>query len=162
MATATSRIDQYAAQFEAINNEVIAIVEGCTDAQWQQPCVNEERPVGVVAHHIGVVHRDFLRIVERLASGQTFSPNMSMDVVHESNAQHARDHAEIGKQEVIDALRTNGATLAQSLRSLRDEQLDRVAGTFGGNKLTVSQVLEWIVIGHAAEHLGSLRNTVAA
>ncbi|MFN8513234.1 MAG: DinB family protein [Chloroflexia bacterium] len=162
MTTTTARTDQYAAQFEAINNEVIAIVEGCTDAQWQQPCVNEERPVGVVAHHIGVVHRDFLRIVERLASGQTFSPNMSMDVVHESNAQHARDHAEIGKQEVIDALRTNGATLAQSLRSLRDEQLDRVAGTFGGNELTVSQVLEWIVIGHATEHLGSIRSTVAA
>ena len=75
--TTTSRAEEYAAQFEAINNEVIALVTECTDEQWRQPCANEERPVGVVAHHIGTVHSDFIRIVERLVSGQTFSPKAS-------------------------------------------------------------------------------------
>lgn len=162
MATATSRIDQYVAQFEAINDEVIALVEGCTDEQWRQPCVNEERPVGVVVNHIGIVHRDFLWIVERLASGQTFSPSMSMDSVHENNARQAREHAAVSKHEALEALRTNGAALAQGMRGIRDGQLDNIAGTFGGNDLTVTQVLEWIVIGHATEHLGSIRSTVAA
>jgi hypothetical protein len=160
MTSSISRAEEYAARFEAINNEVIGLVTECTDEQWRQPCVNEERPVGVVAHHIGTVHSDFIWIVERVASGQTFSPNASMDVVHESNAQHAREHAEVGKQETLDALRTNGAALARSIRSLRDEQIDQIAGTFGGNELTVAQVLEYIVLGHAAEHLGSIRSTI--
>jgi hypothetical protein len=162
MSNMTSRAEQYAAQFEAINNEVIALVTECTEEQWRQPCTNEERPVGVVAHHIGVVHRDFIWIVERLSSGQTFSPNASMDVVHESNAQHAREHVSVSKQEVSEALQTNGAALARSIRSLRDEQIDQIAGTFGGNELTVAQVLEYIVLGHAAEHLGSIRSTIAS
>jgi hypothetical protein len=161
MTTTTSRTEVYAARFEALNNEVIALVTGCSDEQWRQPCANEERPVGVVAHHIGTVHGDFIGIVERLASGQTFSPKASMDVVHESNARHAREHATVGKREAIEALRTNGAALARSIRSLRDEQIDQIAGTFGGNELTVAQVLEYIVLGHPAEHLGSIRDTLA-
>ena len=40
-------------------------------------------------------------------------------------------------------------------------KLDRVAGVFGGNEMTVNQVLEWVVIGHTADHLGTIRGTLA-
>lgn len=156
-----SRVAALAAQFAALNDEAIALVTGCTDEQWRQPCAGEGWSVGVVAHHIGAVHRDFIHIVDLLAAGRTFSPGGSMEVVDQSNAQHAHDHAAIGKAETLDALRTNGAALARSLRSLRDEQLDNVAGTFGGRELSVNQVVEYIVLGHPREHLASLRATLA-
>ena len=84
-----------------------------------------------------------------------------MEAVHRSNAQHARDFAAVGKPETLDALRAHGAAIAELLRSLGDDHLDRTAGVFGGRELSVAQVVERIVIGHAREHLASIRATIA-
>lgn len=156
------RMEQFAAQFEAINDAVIAAITGCTDEQWRQPCASEGWSVGVVAHHIAVVHRAFTGLTETLAAGEMLPPRSSMEVAHRSNARHACDYAAVDKPETLDALRTNGATVAQRLRSLGDEQLDRTAGVFGGRELSVAQVVEGIVIGHAEVHLASIRATIAA
>jgi hypothetical protein len=45
------------------------------------------------------------------------------------------------------------------LRSLSDENLDRtvILPIFGENPVTVQQVIEWVLIGHAADHANSLR-----
>ena len=128
----TTRAEELAAQFEAVNDEVVATITGCTDAQWRQPSADDGRPVGVVAHHIAVVQGAFVGMVETLAAGNTFSPRSSMDEVHESNAQHARDHAAVAKPETFDVLRTSASAMLQRLRSLGDEQLDPAAGVFGG------------------------------
>lgn len=162
MATTTTRAEQLAAQFEMATNEVIAAVMGCTDTQWRETCASEGWSVAVVAHHIAVVNRDFIRIVTRLGAGEVLSPRASMDEVHRSNAQHARAFADVGKPETLDALRENGATVAQAIRSLSDTQLDRTAGVFGGRELSTAQVVEWIVIGHTRGHLASIRATIAA
>ncbi|MGI8688130.1 MAG: hypothetical protein ACR2M3_06080 [Thermomicrobiales bacterium] len=47
----SKRAEELAAQFEAVNDEVIAMVTGCTDEQWRRPCASEGWSVGVVAHH---------------------------------------------------------------------------------------------------------------
>jgi hypothetical protein len=152
--------EQLATQFEAINAEVIAIVETCTGEQWRRPAAGEGWPVGVVAHHIAEVHQDFVGLLGALASGQTRSPGASIEDVDQGNARHAHDYAAVGKPEALEALRTNGAAVARLLRSFSNEQLGHVAGVFGGRELSVAQVVEWIVIGHAAEHLASLRATL--
>lgn len=158
----TTRAEGRAAQFKAVNDEAIATVTACSEAQWHQPCAGEGWSVGVVAHHIAVVHRDLAALLAALAAGERRSPAGSMEDVHRGNEQHARDHAAVGKPETLDALRTNGTAILQPLGSLDDEQLDRTAGVFGGRELTVAQVIEWIVIGHAASHLASIRETLAA
>lgn len=156
-----TRAEQFATQFETVNNDLIATVAGCTDEQWRQPCVDEDRTVGVVAHHVAAVYPAFAGIVKALATGETLPPRSSMEVVHRSNAQHARDYAAAGQPETLAALRVNGAAIAQQLRRLGDEQLDRTAGGFGERELRVAQVVEWVVIGHTREHLASIRATVA-
>lgn len=158
----SNRVEQIATQFEGLNDQVMATVMACTDEEWRRPTASEGWPIGVVAHHIGMVHGDFARILERLAAGETFSPTSSMDAVHERNARHARDHADVGKPETLDRLHANGAVLAQLLRSFHDEDLDRTAGVFGGRELSVGQVIELIVIGHVREHLASIQGTLAA
>jgi hypothetical protein len=154
--------EQLALKFEAINAEAISIVEECTGEQWRRPAASEGWPVGVVAHHIAEVHQDFVGLLEALASGQARSPGDSMEGVDQSNARHAHDYAAVGKPETLDALRANGAAVARLLRGFGDAQLGRAAGVFGGRELSVAQVAEWIVIGHAAEHLASLRATLAS
>jgi uncharacterized damage-inducible protein DinB len=161
MSTTITRAEQYAAQFAAANDEVIALVTGCTDEQWRLRCVDEERSVAVVAHHIADVNAAFTKMVARLASGATYTPNIAMDEIDRSNAQHARDFADVEKPEVLAGLRSSGTAIAQQLAALSDEQLDGIAGVFGGNELKVSQVVEYVVIGHTAEHLNSIRATIA-
>lgn len=158
----TTRVEQLAAQFETVNDDLIATVEGCAEEQWRTPCADEGRSIGVVAHHVAVVYPAFARIVKAVAAGETLSPRSSMAVVHQSNAQHAQDYAAVGKSEVLDALRENGAAVARQLRGLSNEQLDRTAGVFGDRELSVAQVVEWIVIGHTREHLASIRAAVIA
>ena len=155
-----TRADEVAARFEAINGELIAAVEGCSEGQWRQPCVNEERAVGVVAHHVAIVYPAFARMVGMFAAGETYTPGGGMDDIHAINAQHAQDQAGIGKAEVLDLLRANGAAIAEQLRGLGDERFDAVAGVFGGNELRVAQVVDYVVIGHTREHLGSVRATL--
>ena len=156
-----TRVAALAAQFAAITDELSTLITGCTDAQWRQPCVNEARTVGVVAHHAASVQQEsFTGIVATLAAGETFSPKASMAEVDQVNAQQAQEQAEVDKAEILDLLHASAATIAQHLRSFDDAQLERIAGTFGGHDLTVAQVIEYVVIGHAGEHLASIRATV--
>ncbi|HEY8598162.1 MAG TPA: DinB family protein [Thermomicrobiales bacterium] len=156
-----TRAEQLATQFAAINDEISALISGCTDEQWRQPCADEVRPVGVVAHHTAIVQQAFTGMVATLVAGETYSPQTSMETIDQLNAQHAREHAEVGKEETLGILCASEATIAQQIRSLDDAQLDRTAGVFGGNELTVAQVIAMVVIGHAGSHLASIRATVA-
>ena len=156
-----TRAAQLAERFAAVNDEISALITGCTDAQWRQPCADEIRPVGVVAHHTAIVQQAFTRMVALLVAGETYTPNTSMEVIDQLNAQHARENAAVEKEETLGILRASAATIAQQLRCLDDARLDRVAGVFGGHELTVAQVLEMVVIGHAGAHLASIRATVA-
>ena len=155
----TSRVATFAAQFEAANGDLIAIVAGCADADWGRRCANEARTVGAVARHVADVYPAFAGIVATFAAGQTYSPAPSQADVDRENAAAG---ATPDREETLAALRANGAALAEQLRRLTDDQLDRVAGTFGGNALRVAQVLEWVVIGHTLEHLATVRGTVAS
>ena len=159
--TSMTRTGELARQFEAVNAEMIAAVTECGDDQWNVPSANDGRTVGVVAHHVGEVNGAFAGIIETLAAGETYTPTVSMDEVHRRNARHASDHAGVGKQETLDVLRANGTAILNALRRIDDERLDQVAGVFGGHEMTVTQVMEWVVIGHAGEHLASIRATLA-
>jgi hypothetical protein len=162
MSTATTRTAQFVAQFEAVNADLIAAVEDCTDEQWRRRCEDEGRTIGVVAYHVSATNEAFAGMLGALASGQTFSPKSSMAEVHQHNVQQARDHAAVGKTDVLVGLRQNGAAIAQTLRSLSDEQLDKVAGVFGGNELTIEQVIAYIIVGHTREHRDSIRAGISA
>jgi hypothetical protein len=157
-----TRLDDYVDRFEATNNDLIATVEGCPDEQWRQLCEDGGRPVGVVAYHVAATNEAFARMLGALAVGETYSPKISMEVIHGHNAQQAQDHADVSKPEALDGLRQNGAAILQTLRSLNDGQLDQVAGVFGDNELSVAQVVEYVVIGHTREHLDSIRTAVGA
>jgi len=154
--------EQFAVRFAMVNDDVIAAVLGCSDEQWRQSCASEGWSVGVAAHHVAEVHRDFSGLLKALAAGETRSPGSSMAEVNRSNAQHARDFATVTRPETIEALRANGAAVAHLLSSLGDEQLEHTAGVFGGRELSVARVVEWIVIGHAEVHLASIHTTITA
>lgn len=131
-----TQVEQFTEQFEAINGEIMVLVSGYSDAQWRRTCASEGWLLGVVAHHVAVMYRDFLGLLtslkEALAAGQMLPPRPSIEVVYQTNALHARDFASVGKAETLDALRANGTALAHLLRTFGDEQLDRAAKSLAG------------------------------
>jgi uncharacterized damage-inducible protein DinB len=157
----SSRAEAFATGFAAVNDKIIATISARTDEQWRRPTASEEWTVGVVAHHIADVQGAFTRILASLAAGETLPPRSSMEVVHQNNARHAREFATVGQPETFAEQRTSGAAIVTLLRGLNDEQLDPTAGVFGGHELSVARVVEYIVIGHAREHLTSIRATIA-
>ena len=148
-------------RFEQVNREMIEAVERCSDAQWKTKTSGETWTVGVVAHHVAQGHEAIADLVQKIATGQPLPP-MTMDMIHEMNAEHAKQHATCTKGETVALLRTNAATAATAVRGLSDEQLDRSAPLLGGPPMTAQQMIERILIGHVEEHYGSIRAAVGA
>ncbi len=160
--TETTRAEGLTAQFTALNDAAIATIAGCTAEGWRRITASEEWTVAAAAHHFASVQQGFVGLVTVLASGETFSPPPGMDDIDRSNAQHAAEYAAADRADTLALLRESGEAIAGLLSGLDDEGLDRIAGTFGGQELRVVQVIEYVVIGHARDHIASIQAALAA
>jgi hypothetical protein len=155
------RSQTLAEQFEQANRQMTATIERCSDAQWKTKTPGETWPVGVVAHHVAQALEAVAGIVRLVATGQPLPP-MTMDDLHKMNAEHAKQYANVTKDETVALLRKNGAAAAGTVRGLSDEQLDRSAPVLGGPLMTAQQLVERGLIGHVKEHHGSIQAVVGA
>jgi uncharacterized damage-inducible protein DinB len=156
------RAETLAQRFEQANNDLIAAVDGLSDSQWQALNKDAGWSVGVTAHHVAVSHPAVAGLVQAIGSGQPLPP-ITLDMLNQGNAQHARESAGCTKQETLDLLRANGAAAAAVVRGLSDDQLDRT-GTmpaFGDAPISAQQVIERILIGHPGMHLPGIRTATA-
>jgi hypothetical protein len=151
-----------AKQFEAKAQEATAVLEKLSDADWKKVTAAEQWSVGVTAHHVAGSHEGIAGIVQAVASGQS-TGNFTLDMLHQMNAQHAKEHANCTKADTI-ALHKKSATAAAAVvRGLSDDQLAK-SGTVltGMPAMTVEQVVTGILIDHINDHFGSIKKTVGA
>jgi uncharacterized damage-inducible protein DinB len=151
----SARADALARQFEEATNELIATIEACPDEKWKAVTPNDGRTVNVVAHHIAMGDVPISGFVGSIANGQGL-PNVTPEMIDQSNAEHAKQQANISKEQVIADLRANCASAAALVRGLSDEQLDRTGSAFGRD-WTTQQVIEMVLIGHTKGHLDTIR-----
>ena len=97
-----------------------------------------------------------------MAADQSFRLELADGELDVNNARHAREYANVGKQETLDLIRANRPTFVAQIRNLDESQLDRTAGIVDGNELTVLQMIEGAGIYHTADHLESIRETIIA
>lgn len=154
------RAQTLADNFVEINSSIIAFVEGCSDAEWHTPCLDDGRTVGVIAHHIASSHTPIESLITMVATGAPI-PEITMEMLHAGNAQHAAEHARCTQVEVLALLRHNGADAAETVRALDDAQLARSAyiGLFDAT-MSTGQVVENVLIGHAHGHFAKITSTV--
>jgi hypothetical protein len=165
MATPTHvRSDQYAQQFEAAQDDFIRLIESLNDQQWHLAGKNfpqrindedEGRPVGVIAHHVAT-NGDYIteRIKTMLAGGPLAPVNQ-----REVNAEHARSHAGVTRDEVLRLLRASKGRIASAVRSIPDDQLDIERSTPAG-PMSAAQRVERVLIGHLKQHQGSIEGAI--
>jgi hypothetical protein len=84
-----------------------------------------------------------------------------MDMLHEMNAKHAKEHANCTKAETIELHRKGAAAAAAVVLGLSDEQLAKSGPVLAGMPpMTAEQVVTGILINHIDDHFGSIRKTV--
>ena len=155
------QVEALAERFEAINREVIALAESLTEQQWQQTCPGEDWPIGVALHHIAVSHPGIAAWAVRLAHQKPV--RISHDQVNEINRQHAAGGENYTREVTLELLAANGAAAAQAIGQLEDEQLANSAPFLPageGKVRNCRQIIEYVLIGHPAEHLQSIRQAL--
>lgn len=155
-----ARVEALAKQFEAKAAEMTATIEKLTDADWKKVTAAEKWTVGVTAHHVAQGHEVIAGLVKTVAAGQSV-PNLTMAMIDDMNARHAKEHAGCTKAETL-ALHQKGAAAAAALvRGLSDADLDRSGVVLSGvPAMTTQQVIEGVLIGNVASHLASIKATV--
>jgi len=156
-----ARADQLASKFDQSCREFDTVVEKLNDAEWKKETAAEKWSVGVVAHHVAGGCAGIAGLVQAVAKGQPL-PGLTMDMIHENNAKHAKDHANTTKAETLTLFKTNAAHASSMVRGLSDAELDRSATLLGARSMTAAQVIEGILITHINEHLGNIRATIGA
>jgi uncharacterized damage-inducible protein DinB len=157
----SERATALADQLQRVNDDLIAAIEGCSDEQWKNACAGETWSVGVTAHHVATTHGGVSQLVRMVANGESLPP-MTMDMIHQQNEQHAREHAACTREETAALARENGAAAVAIVRDLDDEQLGRSARVLGDQELTAGAIVEHILIGHVDSHLQSIRAALAS
>ena len=151
---------ELADRIRAFNDEVIAFVEQCTGEQWQKVCAWEEWSVGVTARHIGAGHFEAIGLAEMIITGQKL-PELTMEDFRQMGNQHAREHANCTREEVLAILRKNGAAAADFVVAKTDAELDRQAFlSVTGGDVSARQLLEYVILDSGGEHLANMKSAV--
>lgn len=159
------RSAQLAEQYETAHDEFVRLVESLNEDQWRltgknfpQRIDNEDegRQVGLIARHVAT-NGDWIvqRIQTMLAGGPLAPVNM-----REINAEEARAHAGVTKDEVLRLLRASRSRIADAVRAIPDNQLDVQRETPAG-PMSAAQRVERVLIGHMKQHMGSIEAAIA-
>jgi Mycothiol maleylpyruvate isomerase N-terminal domain len=155
-----AKSEALAKQYEAKVQEATGILEGISEADWKKTTAAEKWTVGVVAHHVAGGHEGIAGIIKTVAGGQSI-PNFTLDALHEMNAKHAHEFANVGKAETIALHKKNAAAAAAVVRGLSDADLDRSGTVLSGMPaMSVEQIVTNILINHVDEHVRNIRTAV--
>lgn len=155
-----TKTEELARQFEVKSRDALATLEKLSDVDWRKVTEAEKWSVGVTAHHLASVLEPVSSMIKAVAARQA-PGDLSMELIHEMNAQHAKDFADCTRAETIELHRKGSSTAAATIRGLSDADL-ATGGTVlqGLPPMTAEQLIAGGLLGHIDEHYGSIRKTV--
>jgi len=157
-----ARAEALAKRFEDASQALADAIRRLGDAEWKKTTSAEKWSVGVVAHHVAQGHASIGNLVRLIATGKT-PPTLTMEMIDQVNAEHARTFAACTKTETLELHRRNVALASGIVRGLSDVELDRTAAVlFGAPAMSAQQAIERLLINHINEHLGSIKATLGA
>ena len=128
-----------------------------TEQQWQARLPKDGRKVGVIVHHVATVYPLEIQFAQSVANGKP--AGITSAAVDEMNAGHAKQNDAVTKEETLKLLADNSAAAAAAIRSLTDQELDRVASVplYDNAPLTCQFILEDHAVRHSYHHLARIR-----
>ena len=157
----SNRTHELVAAFERANQTIIEALEQCSEEQLRAVCPGEGWPVVVAAHHVALAYQPIAGMVSNIAKGEPLPP-FTPEMLDQANAEHAREFANVSRDETVALLRREAKAAADSVRDLTDEQLGRTAVVTlaGGQTFSAEAMLEGALVGHALDHGKSIQQVV--
>jgi DinB superfamily len=153
-----SRQDDAARDVEAASAEVAAFIESCPDEVWHKTVAGDGRTVAALAAHCAMGNDLGLAWILTLVAGRPVTETREM---HDArNVIEGERFARVPKAAVVESLRRSTERTARFLRSLEDDELDRME-TFGisGRELTVGRFIANFG-RHMRDHLESMKTAL--
>jgi hypothetical protein len=149
------------ARYAQTLDEALATVESLDEADLRRRSPENQCSVAALVAHIALVHKNVAGWVQMLVAGEAL-PQITMADIDRGNAEQAALNDDLGKDDLLQRLRTSGATLTSVLSGLSDQDMSRSGRfTLFGGDANVQALVEMAVINHTAEHLASVRSAVA-
>ena len=142
-------------------NSLASFAESISEADWTVPVVGDGRTIGVVVHHVASVYPIEIELAQSLAQGNPII-EATKEVIDKMNAEHAKDFANVGKQETLKLLNHNSRAAADAVRDFTDAELDNSATvSLNANApLTAQFFIEDHALRHSFHHLAKIKNTL--
>jgi hypothetical protein len=156
----TKRAETLADRIQQGARSLAKFVDGLSDEQWRTR-VADGRTVGVVVHHVASVYPVEMQLTRAIVSGNSVE-DVTWDAVNKMNGEHAKEFADVSKEEALSLLHRNSSEAAAGVRSLTDEDLDRAApfGLSYGAPVTAQFVIEDHPLRHSWHHLARIRTAL--
>ena len=152
----TERGKELSGRLQVFCDHLQSIARSVDDETWKKILPEEQWPVGVTLRHLAAGHLGIGALVRMIVDGKQL-PDISMEGLKEMANQHAREHADCRKQEVLDILEKNSADIVALTASLTDEQLDRTGYLAATGDVSAQQIVEFVVFMSAAEHIDHIK-----
>lgn len=156
----SQRAEKLAADFEQATAEFAREVENTPDDKWQKAQGPEGWSVAATAQHVaGQFYPIENEYISAAAEGKPV-PTYSWDDINGKNDNRAAQNTSASRAEVLQQLRTDSARMADYVRGLTDEQLDRQISLplADGAMVSTQQLIEGgVLIDHVRGHLESIR-----
>jgi hypothetical protein len=154
----SARTDALARKVEKVNDDLRAVIEQSTPAQWSAKCADGDWTQGFSGFHAANSVGFITGMIQGLANGVGLPP-MTMADIDQQNAGQLAEHSGCTKEQALELLKAGSPASVQMVRGLSDEQLDRKVSLLTGMpEMSVEQVIEMLMIGHAAGHTASIKN----
>lgn len=137
------------------------LASGLTISQWNTRLPHDGRKIGVVVHHVASVYPIEIELAMLIAEGKPVT-GVTMDGIHQMNAEHASVHDAVTKDATLELLRINSSAAAAAIRAISDDELDRAAtvSLYADATLTSQFVLEDHAVRHSYHHLAGIRRAL--
>lgn len=152
--------EQVAAELEQAAVEVADFIEDCPDSTWHRVSQQDGRTVAALAYHCASGNDVALGwVCQMLAARPVYETPETHDAANDSEAERKSG---VTKKDVSEALHRTTERTAHFLRSLTDEELERVAMLgVAGRQMSVGQFISNFS-RHMRGHLDSMKEAAQA
>ncbi len=151
--------EDLAVRFTQSREEFVEAVHRLTDEQWKLRSASEGWTIGAVVQHLAAGELGYQRARD-FAEGDPSPGYRDMGEIDALNANDAEEFEDCDREETLELLRRNIASMAVWMRGLSDEELGRTGQMVGHAPLTTLQLIEGLLIPHAGTHLVSIGATL--
>jgi hypothetical protein len=151
----SSKTEALATRFEEASKDFANKIERLNDQEWRAKTPEEGWTVAATAHHAAGSTAPISMMVQAAATGSEM-PSITMDGLHQMNADHAKQFANCSREETLALIRQTTGPAASIVRGLSDEQLNGKAMLPIGMEMTAEQIIENVLIGHITGHGASI------